>query len=157
METDTKKIKGKQNQRASKGGKIKGGDRDNKNCEMCAPPIIKNAQGYQFCNSKVSNTETLSKKRKGAWLGSSTEVCRHRRLSGEEMTSQKGVVTAPAREHRWRAERRGAAGAPTAPGWVLEAAPRVSAWPRSGPVVLTVHSSRYTGLVGARNAGTQGP
>lgn len=30
-------------------------------------------------------------------------------------------------EPRWRAERRGAAGAPTAPGWVLEAAPRVSA------------------------------
>lgn len=30
-------------------------------------------------------------------------------------------------EPRWRAERRGAPGAPTAPGWVLEAAPRVSA------------------------------
>lgn len=63
----------------------------------CVPPIIKNAQGYQFCNIKASNTETWSKKRKSAWLGSSTEVCRHRRQSGEEMTSQKGVVTAPAR------------------------------------------------------------
>lgn len=52
-------------------------------------------------------------------MGSSTEVCRHRRLSGEEMTSQKGVVTALARESRWRAERRGAAGGPTAPGWIL--------------------------------------
>lgn len=85
---------------------------------MC-PQSLRMHKGYQFCNSGVSNTETLSKKRKSAWLGSSTEVCRHRGLSGEEMTSQKGVVTAPAREPRWRAERRGAAGAPTAPGWVL--------------------------------------
>lgn len=119
------------------------------NHQECTRLSVLQQQGF-----KHRDTEQM---RKGAWLGSSTEVCRHRRLSGEEMTSQKGVVTAPAREYRWRAERRGAVGAPTAPGWVLEAAPRVSAWPRSGSVVLTVHSSGYTGFVGARNAGTQEP
>lgn len=46
------------------------------------------------------------------------------------MTSQKGVVTAAGRSPGWRAGRRGAAGALTAPGWVPEAAQRVPAWPR---------------------------
>ena len=78
----------------------------------------KDAQSSQSSKSEVPGTEwteaySSGQGRDTAWMGSRTEVCGSARRSGrgrEEMTRQKGVVTAPGQETRECARRRGAAG-----------------------------------------------